>query len=304
MTLTTPHTTVVIVTYRSRSKIDTALQPLEAGVAAGELRVVVVDNASDDGTAPYIAERFPWARLVEHGGNFGFARGCNRGFAEVETPYTLFLNPDASLTTEQIRRLAEFMEQNAACGACAPALRNPSGGLQRSGMMLTPGELVERAFGMGGGCRGRTIEPGEAPQQTDWICGAAFMVRSSLYGELGMMDPRFFMYFEETDLCRRILDAGMQLWTLGEVEGSHDAGASSRTVSDDTMHGDLPQYYYPSRLYYLRKNHGWLLAYSLEFAVLCRILLRGLFRRLLGRPGDELKSRLRGGILRLPRQPT
>jgi GT2 family glycosyltransferase len=94
---TIPRVSVVIVTYRSRLTIADTLKPLQQAAVENQLECIVVDNASGDGTADFIALHYPWVRLVRSRENLGFGRGCNAGFAAASADYVLFLNPDATI---------------------------------------------------------------------------------------------------------------------------------------------------------------------------------------------------------------
>jgi GT2 family glycosyltransferase len=291
--------TAVIVTFESIRTIDATLEAAREAADAGELKVVVVDNASQDGTPEHVRRNYPWVKLVEHGGNFGFARGCNRGFAEVDSPYTLFLNPDAAISRAALSVLEEFLEAHPQCGICAPAIRS-KGGVQWAGMLSTPrGMIGEALFGKPSPLQ-RPITPADRPFETNWVCGAVFMIRSALYRDIGMMDPRFFLYFEETDLCLRVQRQGWQIWAVGKAEAEHVVGASAAQVGGVLHNGCLAKFYYPSRFYYLSKHFGLLLAVLSESIVFAALLGRSLLRFFRGKSERSVRERLAGGFLRMP----
>ena len=296
-----PSTTAVIVTYNSVATIGRALDAARPSVEARELDVVLVDNASADGTADYVRSRYPWVKVIDHGGNHGFARGCNRGFEAVSTPYTLFLNPDAELEQEDLRTLCEFMEARPDCGACAPALVYPRGGLQYAGMMATPGALIRQALWGGRPVEQRIIEPGCDPFETNWLCGAVFLIRSEVFRAVGMMDPRYFLYFEETDIWRAVSRHRFSLWAVGKSVAKHEGGSSAKGSGQTLANGCIAEFYYPSRFYYLRKNFGLLASISSEAISVVMFSLRSIARRALGRPALPIRERLAGGVFRAPK---
>jgi GT2 family glycosyltransferase len=257
------------VTFHSRNTIGQTLDAFRPAYDAGYASCIVVDNASSDDTAGYITEHYPWVKLVCVSKNLGFGRGCNLGFESVETPYVLFLNPDASIRLDALEVLVCFMNSQPKVGITGPATEIKDWGYQPAGMMLTPARLIRAALGAKVMHeQERVIEPGSVPFQTSWICGAIFMIRSSLFAELGGFDPRFFLYFEETDLCLRTARKGMEIWAVGEATSVHLCGASAR-LSGEELTGDLVapfigKYFYPSRLYYLVKNFGWIRAVTAE----------------------------------------
>jgi len=261
--------TAVIVTYQSHETIGHTLDAFCPAFDAGYASCVVVDNASSDGTADYVAEQYPWVKLVRSPENLGFGRGCNLGFKSVETPYLLLLNPDASISLAGLEVLVDFIDSHPDVGIVGPATKIIGWGYQSAGMLLTPMRLIRASLGFSVMHKDeRVIEPGGESFQTNWICGAVFMIRSSLFRELDGFDPRFFLYFEETDLSLRTLRKGMEIWAVGEALSEHLAGFSARrsgeVMTGDTIGSTVNQHYYESRYYYMGKNFGWFSAIAAE----------------------------------------
>lgn len=309
MTIEKKKITAVIVTYRSRDTIGATLDALYPAYERGICACVVVDNASTDGTADFVAREYPWASLVRSSENLGFGRGCNRGFEEVESPYLLLLNPDAQIDVNALSTLLEFIESHPKAGIVAPATIAGNGDSQDAGMVLTPGGLVRSALGRGGVFPDRrTITRGAPPFRTTWVCGAIMLIRSDMFRKLRGFDPRFFLYFEETDLCLRALAEGMEIWVLGEATATHLVGASAQKTGEKLSWGttgNIVEHYYPSRFYYLKKHFGWLSAIFAEFVAAavdwmrwCRMWAkksadRRAQRRLIERPFFRFPARTR-----------
>lgn len=293
----------VIVTYRSRQVVGRGLEALRPGFESGLIRCVVVDNCSPDGTADQVARDHPWVHLVRSPLNLGYGSGCNLGFQHVRSPYVFILNPDVVIDPASIGRLHRFMEDHPAAGMAMPATRIASGGYQPAGGTPTPWSMMAQAVGWGRApSRQAALLPGTPPVKTDWLCGATLFIRSEAFRKVGGFDPRFFLYFEETDLCRRMRRMGYELWGVGEAVASHEEGASARLV-DPAMKpgGTLPQHYFASRYYYLVKHHGRLAAALTEGVDLAFKGLRDLGRGLLRRPGrGELRGRLQAPVFRCP----
>ncbi|MFH7320739.1 glycosyltransferase family 2 protein [Desulfurivibrio sp. D14AmB] len=295
-----PQVTVVVVTYQSRNTIGATLDSLRESCDAG-LAVVVVDNASNDGTADFVAAHAPWATLVRGQGNIGFGRGCNRGFDLVATPYVLLLNPDAVIAADALTRLLTFMEQNPQVGICGPAVQEPSGELQPTGALPDPWKIMLRPILPGWAERDmRHVVPGERPQATDWVCGSIMLLRWKMIEEIGRFDPRFFLYFEETDLCRRARRAGWEIWTVGEAVAEHVNAASAKATGAHMMWDTIAEHYFRSRFYYLIKHFGWPAAVTAELGELLLMTVRAAGERLRGRSYKSLGLRLRSPILKLP----
>lgn len=294
-----PLTTAVIVTYQSRHLTAQTMQAVKQSFDTGLLECVVVDNASTDGTLEFLQTHHAWAKIVGSLANMGFGRGCNLGLKHATTPYVLFLNPDAELAPPALATLVRFMEEHPAAGAVAPAVVDPQGGLQQTGMLPTPWTVIRAAAGWP---TQRPIVPDEPAFQTDWLCGAVLLVRRRLMDELGGFDPRFFLYFEETDLCQRIKQKGAQLWAVGHAVARHVDGAVAKKMHVPLFNGCIAEHYFRSRFYYLVKHHGWPAAACAEIIEYLLTVGRIMLRWLRGRDNSALKARLRAPVLSLPRE--
>lgn len=298
--------TAVIVTYQSAHTVATTLAATRRCYDAQLLDCIIVDNGSSDGTPELIQQEAGWARVVLTGRNNGFGRGCNLGLAGVRSPYTIFINPDAWIEPDALRTLLRFMEENPRVGVVGPATLSGDfheiPGLQGTGPRPTPGHmllaalpLVKRAQNL------RPIEPNSAPFRTGWVCGALFMVRTELLVRLGGFDPRFFLYWEETDLCQRVEDLGFETWAVGTAVAHHIGGASS--ADDDTrISGCIAKHYYQSRRYYMIKHHGWLAATLAELGEFALLGLRVVGDLLRGRGPSRMRPRMQAALLSQPEQ--
>ena len=292
--------TIVIVTFNSSETIDGTLRCARESFEQGLARCVVVDNQSEDGTASLVETNHPWAELVKAPGNLGFGRGCNLGFEHVETPYVLILNPDCSLPPRDLARLLEFAQQHPRAGIVAPANRSPTGRLHSHGPLPTPASVLRGLLPRGLEGPGlMDLVPGEPPFRVEWICGAVMLIESDSYRRLGGFDPRFFLYFEETDLLKRAHALGIEVWAVCESVACHIGGSSAETVGDTMVHGALARPYYQSRYYYLAKHHGRLTAWLTEAAELVLLALRSLVALVRRRP-SPLRRRLRASAFRFP----
>lgn len=292
--------TAVVVTYQSARTIRPALEALRRSHDAGLLDLIVVDNGSTDGTGEILEREATWARLELTRRNNGFGRGCNIGFAFVRTPYALFVNPDAVVDPDAVGAMLSFLEENDRAGIVGPAIVEGDGAgseqLQMAGKRPTPGSVVRAATPI---LRHRAlafpIVPRSPPIRTEWVCGAVLMIRSGLMARLGGFDPRFFLYWEEMDLCRRAEASGFETWALGAAVASHVGGASS-TPGDSRVGGCIAEHYYQSRYHYMTKHHGWVAATGAELAeyglLLARTLVDGIRGRGFGRMGPRRRARL------------
>ena len=299
-----PLTTVVIVTYKSLDSIGAALDSVKTCHDAGLAECVVVDNASDDNTLQFVTENYPWVTLVESKENIGFGRGCNLGLAECETPYVMFLNPDAQVTADDLQQLHTFMEEHPRAGIISPATEFTGGGYQPIRALPTPVQLVTDAARLTNSQqRNREVTFGEESFQTDWLCGAILLGRRELLDELGGFDPRFFLYFEETDLCVRTIEQGYELWLVADAHSTHEAGASAKSTGEETVSGCVANHYYQSRYYFLAKHYGrWptVAAQSFEWLLLAG---RWIVSCCLGKNSEKLRQQMRLIAFRPPAEP-
>lgn len=299
-----PDVAVVVVSYNTREDLGACLRSL-ASTAANTLEVVVVDNASRDGTPAFIRERYPWVRVIEPGANLGFGRGCNLGLAAVTTPYVLFLNPDAVMPVESLRKLVAFMDRTPKALMSAPATENYGGKeWQAAGGLPTPMTILRAALGRRGRPNfQRTIHAGEAPFRADWLGGGIMLIRCDGMRQLGGFDPRFFLYFDETDLCKRAIAVGHELWAVGEATARHAGGTAAKASGERMYRASIAEHYFRSRFYYLIKHFGWFAAVFTEATELAILAARSLAKKALSRGGREFAERLSGPVMRLPDHP-
>lgn len=298
--------TAVIVTYQSAKTIARALAAAHRCHAAGLLEAVVVDNGSTDATQDILAREARWARVLLTGHNNGFGRGCNIGFAHVTSAYTIFINPDAVVEPEALQTMLRFMEEHPRVGIVGPAIiegeHGAQGQIQVTGERPTPAAVLRsalpwsRRLGLM-----HPILPGAQAQRTGWVCGAVFMIRTELMRKLHGFDPRFFLYWEETDVCQRAEDAGFETWALGLAVAHHVGGASS-SPDDTRIGGCIAKHYFQSRHYYLRKHHGAAAAAAAEVGEFALLAVRAGIDVLKGRGWARLRPRLQAPLMSLPEE--
>ena len=293
--------TAIIVSYNSADTVDASLSSVRKAHEAGFLDCIVVDNASSDETAAFITEAHPWVTLVESGENLGYGRGCNLALHSVRTPYVLFMNADAMIEPEDILTLVAFLEEHPQAGMAAPALVETDGNLQGTRALPTPGSILAQAAGANRGRpHQRLIHPGGQPFEAEWLCGAVLLADRALLEELGGFDPRFFLYFEETDLCRRVRAHGRQLWAVGTAVARHAAHESAAKTRKEMYEGCIAEYYFPSRFYYLAKQYGWTAAAATDAGEIALLAGRALIGRIARRPTSRFAQRLRAPMFRPP----
>lgn len=248
---------VVIVSWRTRELTLTCLRALEAERAAGapDFEVVLVDNASGDGTAEAVRREFPAVELIESARNVGFAAACNLAFPRGKGRVVLFLNPDTEVSRGTLARIVEFFEREPRATIAGAALVTPDGAPQFScGRFLTPVNQVAETLGLARllplSALRRTYDArelvGEAVE-VDWVAGACMAVRREALERAGGFDERFFMYSEDEDLCRRI--GGV--YFLPGVRVDHHGG---RSAEQDPRR--MRAAFRRSQALFLRKHNG------------------------------------------------
>jgi GT2 family glycosyltransferase len=298
--------TAVIVTYQSARTIAGTLSSARRCHDAQLLDVIIVDNNSTDHTLEVLRREASWARLVLSDRNNGFGRGCNIGLAQVASRYTIFINPDALVEPEAVCIMLQFMEQHPAAGIVGPAIHcgeyDGKTVLQHTGARATPWTILRSSLPfLWRLASDWQIVPGSAPARTGWVAGAVLMIRTDLLMRLHGFDPRFFLYWEETDLCKRAEDAGFETWAVGAAVARHVVGASS--AMDATRFGAaIAKHYLQSRYYYMVKHHGRIAATIAEVGEFAVLGMRSLVDVVLGRGLRRLRPRLQAPLLSMPEQ--
>ncbi len=210
-----------------------ALDPCMAGV-------VVVDNASSDGSLAFLADetRDPRVRCIENDTNRGFAAGCNQGAALNDTPYILFINPDCRIQSDALARLVALMQARPDVGMVGPLILNADGSEQRGcrRYLPSPRRALMRVLGLGGvDANGRvagfdltgTPLPPE-PAEVEAISGACMLVRREVFARLGGWDEGYFLHCEDLDICMRFGRDGQKIVFVPDAIVTHVQGVSSR----------------------------------------------------------------------------
>ena len=210
---------VIVVTYNSCELTLACVASVlaEQGRSRARIELVVVDNASTDGTAAAVRNAAPAARILVQPANLGFAGGNNVGLAAAAGRYLMLLNSDTEVCAGALDELVAFMEAHPEAGACGPMLLNPDGSLQPTGRDLpTLGSLfldMTRLYRLQRrdlyAQRGRDYREVAIVGE---LAAAALVVRRSVYAQIGGLDPHFFFYYEDIDWCKRIGDAGYRIY--------------------------------------------------------------------------------------------
>ncbi|MCB0256996.1 MAG: glycosyltransferase family 2 protein [Anaerolineae bacterium] len=223
-----------------QSAVNSESQGLSTVHGSLTTEVIVVDNASSDGSAAMVRECFPTVQVIENRENVGFARANNQAICHSRGRYVLLLNSDTVVHAGALETLVAFMDARPQAGACGPRLLNGDGTLQPSVFpMLTPIRefwqlsFFERLYPRAT-YRVHDWDTTTA-RQVDFIKGACFLVRRDAFHQIGLLDDRYFMYTEEVDLCYRLAQASWQLWYVPASKVIHFGGASSQQMREEMV---------------------------------------------------------------------
>ena len=265
----------IIVNYRAADLVIARLdQTLGALSRVPQSALFVVDNASpgDDAARLRAAlEPHEAARLVAHDQNGGFAAGNNVGFEAMRAAeaargrrfaFVFLLNPDAWPEPDAVARLVAFASEHPAAGILGPRIQSEHGTVHDSAFRF-PSVLGEVENRLATGAVTRLLSRAvvsppapRAPARTDWVSGAAMLIRRALIDELGPMDEGYFLYFEETDYQRAAARAGAPIWYVPDAVVTHLEGATTGQGKAAADEAALPDYWFRSRRRYFEKNHG------------------------------------------------
>lgn len=268
-----PDVSVVVVSFNTRDLLRECLETLYIHAAGLCLQTIVVDNGSRDGSADMVAAEFPQVELIRSEVNLGFGPANNRGFAVARGTYLVLLNSDAFVGEDTLRRSLDLMEAHPEVGLAGGRLVGRDGAWQPSARLFP--SLLNDLFTISGlsarypGSRlfGRVdrtwADPNEAAD-VDWVPGAYSIIRKSVLDAVGWFDERFFLYFEEVDLCRRIKAAGARVRYWPSIQVVHIGGESSKTIkrlSFTSTGSQLTLWRMRSQAMFFRKHHGRLYAW-------------------------------------------
>ncbi len=227
------------------------LEGLTAVPAQVEMMVVVVlDNASDDGSADTIRRAFPSVEVIAQDHRAGFGANHNRVIAATRSRYVLVLNDDAEIDAENVARLVRYMDVHSDVGAAGPRVVGPTGRHQQTAWRQ-PTPRAGLFFALTLGKRGWVQSRGSAPRDVERLSGVALLLRRTAVEEVGGFDERFFMYAEDSDLSQRLAIAGHRLRYVPDATIVHHSQQSSSRVPERRLNEQWRSFHL-----YLAKHHG------------------------------------------------
>lgn len=218
-----PDITVSVVSHRQNGLVNQFLADVER-VCAGRVALVVTENVPDPVPLETAALSCP-VRRIANSDIRGFGANHNAAFANCQTTFFCVANPDVRLPADPFPRLIEQL-QGKSVGVVGPLVRNPGGGIEDSARRFpTLGKLIGRRFQ---GNPGPDYPTDRGPVEVDWLAGMFLLMRSEAFRSVAGFDERYFLYYEDVDLCRRLGDSGRKAIYEPRAEVVHDARRASR----------------------------------------------------------------------------
>jgi N-acetylglucosaminyl-diphospho-decaprenol L-rhamnosyltransferase len=249
----------VLVNYNAGQELRAALQSIREDLVGREWEGVVVDNASADGSPAIVAEFAPNVRLVRNLENVGFGRGVNQGVAATTAPFVLIMNPDCRLVAGAIAVLEQQLRRHPECAIVGPRILDPDGSVQ--GSARGDPDMLTGLFGRTSALRKllptlsvsrrnvvshAVTGDGEESGGVDWLSGACMLARRDAFEKAHGFDERYFLYWEDADLCRRLRALGYHVRYVPGATAIHRVGHSSqraRASATRAFHDSAYLYY-------------------------------------------------------------
>jgi N-acetylglucosaminyl-diphospho-decaprenol L-rhamnosyltransferase len=306
---------LVIVNYRTPALTIDCLRSIEPQVRAmgGEAKVVLTDNLSPDDSVARLRDAITtngwqaWVDFRPLPSNGGFAYGNNEGirpYLESQKPdYVLLLNPDTVARDGAITELMTFMDANLKVGIAGSRLEDPDTTPQRSSFRF-PRVMseVEGALRLGPVSKLLSRFVVAPPvvdhvEPTEWVAGASMIIRREVFDAIGLLDERYFMYFEEVDFCLRARRAGWPCMYVPQSRVVHLVGQASGVTDKAKARKRRPAYWFESRRRYFIKNHGGMYALLADASFIVGFALWRL-RRAIQRKDDLDPEHFLGDFIR------
>lgn len=234
---------IIIVNYNVKEFLLNLLHSIEKASSNIDKEIIVVDNASDDGSVEAIKEKFPTVKLVENKNNIGFGSANNQGLKIAQGKYILFINPDCIVSEDTFDKMISFFEGNVNCGLAGCKILNSDGSLQLAcrrsfpgpwtsftkvtGLSnLFPNSRIFARYNLNYLDENRTYE-------VDGVSGSFMMIKRETYEKVGGFDEQFFMYGEDLDLCYRVQKAGFKVFYVPDTQIIHYKGESTKRSNLD-----------------------------------------------------------------------
>jgi hypothetical protein len=265
---------IVIVSYNTRDLLDACLTSIYRSRPGMAFEVIVVDNNSSDGSVPMLQSRFKLVSVIINNENLGFAAACNQGIRIARGEYILLLNSDTEILSDtlfRLRRLLSSIRPELKIGIIGCKIVNSDGTLQYSaGKFPSIWSTITDMF-KPRHKRKYYLSGYDEAHEVDWVTGAFMLIDRRLIQDAGLMDERYFMYYEEVDYCLKAKNMGWKVFYWPSIGIIHKKPHAYKLdeVSEKVM-TEIRR----SHLYYFRKNHNYFSFLFLSFATLALLLVK------------------------------
>jgi N-acetylglucosaminyl-diphospho-decaprenol L-rhamnosyltransferase len=285
-----PDLSVVVVSYNTAHLLKRMFAALDRAKGSLRLQIIVVDNASTDNSVDILEAQYPAVTLIKNSKNVGFGRANNQAISHITGRHTLLLNTDAFVAPETLEKTISFMDSHPRCGIVGVKLVSEDGMLQPSCRYFpTPWNVFLQKTGLARLFPGHRLVDNfswdhASVRPCDWVPGCFYLVRGKVIEQIGLFDPRFFLYYEEVDHCRAVKTAGWEVIYYPSTEVVHIGGESAKSNSAISKVGrQISPLQIESELLYYRKYFGLsgaIAGVALSTSADLLSALHGLLRRL------------------------
>lgn len=234
---------IIIVNYNVKEFLQNLIHSIEKASLNLAKEIIIVDNASDDGSVEFIKEKFPQIKLIANQKNLGFGKANNIGLMQATGKYILLINPDTLVAEDTFEQMIKFFNQNSEAGLAGCKILNPDGTLQLACRRSFPGPWTSftKVTGLSTlfskskifARYNLTYLDENETYEVDAISGSFMMMRKEVYEKVGGFDEQFFMYGEDLDLCYRIQKTGFKVFYVHSTQIIHYKGESTKRSSID-----------------------------------------------------------------------
>ena len=289
---------IIIVSFNSLEYLRNCLHSLYQTISKISFEIIVVDNASKDGTVKMLQKEFPAVKLIQNKKNLGFAKANNQGIKISKGRYILLLNPDTQVLPKSIEYLFDFMEKNPKIGIAGPRIINSDGSLQFSiGFFPTLWDIFLEYFLLLP-LKKRLVKKSlerlhQNPTQADFLLGACLFIKREVFDKIGLLDEQFFLYSEEVDFCKRAKETGLGIYYFPRASIVHHLSKSTSGSANLMKRIKSRIHLQESHFKFFRKHSNFLTAHLVKLIISFSLFLRW-FIFTLKRPfvGPNLKREL------------
>jgi len=253
---------IILVSYNTVDLLAECLRCIHQSPQTFTREIIVVDNASRDSSVEFIKTHHPECRLIANATNVGFGRAANQALQWAGGRYILLVNTDAFVESDTIAKTIAYMDANPKCGILGVKLVTRDGEIHPSARYFpTPWNTFVHRVGLLRFFKGtRMVDDMSwdhaSVRHCDWVPGCYYLVRKAVIDQVGLFDPRYFLYREEVDHCLAAKKAGWEVVCFPDTSVIHVGGQSAKSEGIRLVYSQLEAQHIESELLYFRKNHG------------------------------------------------